>query len=777
MDIKNSIQLPADVISFNNLKLAFKRTLKINDDLIIDHLNIDKAQGRALMAKHNLSLGQYRYLCIKAMDEEFPTGEHNKIALGVFKSLQRQVNQAVHSYVTRLHQDLQKPWVPQGSISIAEPKANYTERIKVRLTLDDAVVYQALANVMIPKVYDKLGKLMDLAYEDYPLEPKNDSFAEPKSEPVYRVLSNHLEPVAKLGAKLLDTGSQKYFKKFTYHCFQDYYPHWQKYESFYKGETGSPKLKERYLLKADFTAFYDCINHERLFQILQEQFEISQEICTALKVGFYQWQKVDQDLLPGIGLPQGYLASSLLSECYLYPFDLAMKDLAHTGYLIRRYVDDVAVITATKATASQGIDGLNHVTNKLSHYARALGLHLNQSKLSTVALKPRPDHVSQKTKEECDEIYKKNLQKQLYYHELAKRFNGLEKGELLPFYQFDLKVRKQSSTSKNPLAVEKIKIKTSISIHDLNQLVSAIIQGLNDHPKADLSLQMIKELFTIQEYYLYTIIPLFKKQNGLYYEGWLGSRISRKSKRKYDLLLFKIENLVLAMQKELKALYSYSLDQKTEQETDRESEQEQKELLDKQWHVIQKLYEKFLNQSGLAQLEQAKQQGLEQIKQTMSPDLWRSWSKKLLNAIRRRSYHQFDPNDIGHDYRDILVGLAQTDICQVGASLRLLNRYPHSKKLIDQISSIAEQYHVFEGVRYAVYEHLSDAIWDADIEFSSVFNPLLKTESQHASTIGYMGLVELIFRQDREHAVEHLQALKDTNEPMLRSVNQFYIKD
>ena len=40
------------------------------------------------------------------------------------------------------------------------------------------------------------------------------------------------------------------------------------------------------------------------------------------------------------------------------PFDLAMQDIAQQGYLIRRYVDDVAVITANKETAKLDKDGL-----------------------------------------------------------------------------------------------------------------------------------------------------------------------------------------------------------------------------------------------------------------------------------------------------------------------------------------------------------------------------------------------------------------------------------
>ena len=57
---------------FQNLKLAFKRTLKVNDDLIIDHLSVDKAQGRSLMATHNISPSLYRCLCVRAMNNDFP---------------------------------------------------------------------------------------------------------------------------------------------------------------------------------------------------------------------------------------------------------------------------------------------------------------------------------------------------------------------------------------------------------------------------------------------------------------------------------------------------------------------------------------------------------------------------------------------------------------------------------------------------------------------------------------------------------------------------------
>ena len=759
MPDQNCIQLPQEVISFNNLKLAFKRTLKINDDLIIDHLSVDKAQGRSLMAAHNISPSLYRYLCLRAMNNDFPSEVPSEMTLEAFKSLQKQVNYSVKEYLINLHKNLQRGWIPQDSISIAEPKANYTERIKVRLCLDDAVVYQALVNVIIPQAYEQLASLMNLEDKTTINKLNEQKLRLGKALP-YQVLSNHLEPVAKLGEKLfkLGQGSIDYKSnkdKFTYHCFQNYYPQWQQYESFYKGGVSSPKLQERYLLKADFTAFYDCVNHSRLFKILQECFEVSEEICMALRAGFASWQRVDQDLLPGVGLPQGYLASSLLSECYLYPFDLAMQTIAQQGYLIRRYVDDVAVITSNRETAKLGQEGLKVIVSRLSHHARSLGLHLNQSKLSITKLAPWK--AEQETRV-GSVLYWANLRAQHEYMKVSKAFNLLKQGGLSKLLKLDLNFH------------------TTMSIQSLSKGIRLLTEKLSDQSKSILNEAGIVDLMTLQAYYLYRIIPLFKKQNALYYEGWLGTRVSSKAKRQYDLFLFKLEQEAVALQKLINNAYSLmenveKTDTRPDLKSDLKSDPEQD-----QWQNLQVLYQKFLVESGLMQLEQAQREGIRSLKLQISSERWGPWVKSLLNAIRRRLYHRHTQNIDEDNYQDILIDLARVDICQVGASLRLLNRYSHSSALINNLIDTAAQYKQFEGVRYAVYEHLSDANWSKGIECEPIFDQLLKIERLAPSMIGFMGLVELATRQDAERLISYLQKLKANNEPLLRAVHQFFRK-
>ena len=105
----------------------------------------------------------------------------------------------------------------------------------------------------------------------------------------YQVLSNHLEPVAKLGEKLFNLGQgsidyQFNKDKFTYHCFQNYYPHWQQYESFYKGGAGSPKLQERYLLKTDLPLFTIVLTTQDYFRFSKNTSEYQMKSVWHLKL-------------------------------------------------------------------------------------------------------------------------------------------------------------------------------------------------------------------------------------------------------------------------------------------------------------------------------------------------------------------------------------------------------------------------------------------------------------------------------------------------------------
>ena len=125
---------------------------------------------------------------------------------------------------------------------------------------------------------------------------------------------------------------------------------------------------------------------------------------------------------------------------------------------------------------------------------------MNQSKLNIIKLAP---WKAEQDVQASSELYWANIRTQHEYMKLSKAFNLLKQGELSKLLKLDLN------------------FDTTTSIQSLSKGVKLLTETLSVHSKSILNEAGIVDLMTLQAYYLYRIIPLFRKQNALYYEDGL----------------------------------------------------------------------------------------------------------------------------------------------------------------------------------------------------------------------------------------------------------------
>jgi excisionase family DNA binding protein len=124
------------------------------------------------------------------------------------------------------------------------------------------------------------------------------------------------------------------------------------------------EAEREWMVKTDLTAYFDTIPH-RLLIAEVESLNVDRAVVETLSEMLRTWAAV-----PGLGLPQGPNASRLLGNLYMLPVDRAMLD---AGWIYSRYMDDIRIVTATKADAVKAL-------RQFQGECRARGLIISSSK-------------------------------------------------------------------------------------------------------------------------------------------------------------------------------------------------------------------------------------------------------------------------------------------------------------------------------------------------------------------------------------------------------------
>lgn len=209
-------------------------------------------------------------------------------------------------------------FTPQRPSRFYVPKGDGTTRPVTLLTIQDAIVYQALGNVI--------------------------------ARPATRYLAPNYRSV--VFSNRLNRSESIFFFSRWQDCFKRYV----------EAQKAAYQFGLSWMAEFDFASYYDVISHRQLVELLAS-WHINDDVLTDLQRGLETWTDDDPQITRGHGIPQGPVTSDLLAECFLTPLDEEMKRWPTFRYI--RYVDDVKVFASCEASLEEAMIKLDMMTKRL----------------------------------------------------------------------------------------------------------------------------------------------------------------------------------------------------------------------------------------------------------------------------------------------------------------------------------------------------------------------------------------------------------------------------
>ncbi|WP_246296956.1 reverse transcriptase domain-containing protein [Winogradskyella vidalii] len=282
-----------------------------------------------------------------------------------------------------LSQKLQnQKFSPSRPFKYYEPKPIGTQRVKTVLSIEDSIVYQAIANHIAEKVYDEM---------------KTTSSC---------VFGNVLHENVKEGVKIIDDFNPDF------NFFKNYVPLFNQFVNSVNEQVESNNLK--YKLDTDITGFFDSIPHSSLAFILQKS-QINSSIIELLLLCLNMWSGTRNSPTFQVGIPTGPIASFFIANLLLHRLDKIMIEKSFSYY---RYTDDIKVYSDDNAE-------LENALLIIDLYLKDHSLSINSKK--TIIEKISSDYKKERKKslknQSLSEIILSNDEKKLIESEYFEEFS------------------------------------------------------------------------------------------------------------------------------------------------------------------------------------------------------------------------------------------------------------------------------------------------------------------------------------------------------------------
>ncbi|MBP6870989.1 MAG: hypothetical protein KBC43_03190 [Bacteroidales bacterium] len=232
---------------------------------------------------------------------------------------------------------------PQRPFKYFEPKASRTHRTKSVLYVEDALVYQAIANNIATTNFHRLFE--------------NNGF----------VFGSVLHPEVELGLSILDNPDAEFY------FFEYYIPLYNRFINSVNTEIENTEI--RYKLETDITGFFDSIPHSKLL-ITFKKFGVEPVILDLLSDCLNIFSGTKESITPGVGIPQGPAASFFFANVFLSDLDY---EISQKGYTYYRYMDDIRIYEEEE---KQLTEALVLIDNFLK--SRALSLNTKKTSIEEI---------------------------------------------------------------------------------------------------------------------------------------------------------------------------------------------------------------------------------------------------------------------------------------------------------------------------------------------------------------------------------------------------------
>ncbi len=279
--------------------------------------------------------------------------------ISVFKeNLDESLDKVIESITSSLYN-------PKRPFKYFEPKSTGTQRTKTVLGIEDALVYQAIANHIAELYYPLL------------LETNQSVFGSILNKDVSK------------GIKLLSEDPDDYY------FFESYVEPYNKFIGSINETVLSGNVT--HILETDITGFFDTIPHSIIIIELQKK-GIHEQILELLSKCLNIWSGTRDSLTIGVGIPQGPAASFLIANIILDSMDrLAIKSALH--YF--RFMDDIRVYGKSRKE-------LIHCLSVIDRHLKAKSLCLNTHKTSVEEIN-RNNSVEEKILDDYGIVIEKEL--------------------------------------------------------------------------------------------------------------------------------------------------------------------------------------------------------------------------------------------------------------------------------------------------------------------------------------------------------------------------------
>ena len=225
------------------------------------------------------------------------------------------------------------------------PKPSRTMRTKGVMFVEDAIVYQAIANIIAAKSCEILEKYNSFVFGS--------------------VLNKEVEK----GVDILKEEKPNFF----------FFKFWkglhQKYADSIIQAIEVDKVKFKF--ETDITGFFDSIPHYNLLLKLSTEFAVEDEILDLLGDCLNIWSGTKESPTPGVGIPQGAPPSFLVANLLLHKLD---QQLVEQGFRYYRYMDDISIYSYKE-------DELIDALLIIDRYTKANALSINAKKTSIQEIK------------------------------------------------------------------------------------------------------------------------------------------------------------------------------------------------------------------------------------------------------------------------------------------------------------------------------------------------------------------------------------------------------
>jgi hypothetical protein len=261
---------------------------------------------------------------------------------------------------------------PSPATVVFQPKQSGILRPLRLLTLQDQIVYQAIANVIA------------VAFK-----PEQDKHARTRS----------------FGALVSGTSSPFFYRgwKHSYRAFDD-------------AVAKAFKAGKDYVADFDLVSFYELIDHKLLREVLDSKFR-QPNVLELLLTCLEKWTENESGSCIHHGIPQGPEPSAFLAECFLFSFDaLRFKDVVYL-----RYVDDIRLMARDEIPVRRALVKLDIASKHLGLVPQAQKINCRRvatldelrknipSHVATVGMKSR---VTAATQRRLERLFRRSLRKQ-----------------------------------------------------------------------------------------------------------------------------------------------------------------------------------------------------------------------------------------------------------------------------------------------------------------------------------------------------------------------------